>query len=481
MTWGSINMTMRRLRLAALVTAVLVVAPRAHGQATGTITGTVFDSLRTYAPLRDATVMVTENGRTATTDARGRFRIDSVPAGSYRLTFFYGVLDSLGIGGPVTTVTVAGGLATEAYLSTPTPTALYRRLCGPPKDQSVAAVVGRVRDVDTGKPIAEATVETFWAEFQYMASTFKRRLFKATTRTGPEGIYILCDVPSDVPMDVTARSGSYAAGPVTVSHGREVVAHRDFAISKRDSAARADTTAIVPDSMRIPVGSGVIRGTLKDRVGRPVGDSPVRVVADARETRSAPDGSFALVGVPAGTRSIEARAIGYGPTTVAVDVPTGGAAIADVLFDRRAQEMKPITVVGQRPARDVAGFSERQREGLGRFLTADDLERRPATRIGDALLRSMPVTYDMTAIGPEVKMRATGSMQNDSRCVPNWFLDGMFIPRPESGTRQTMLQSIEAMVFPQDIRGIELYNSLGEIPPQFNRFNGCGSIVIWTK
>ena len=93
----------------------------------------------------------------------------------------------------------------------------------------------------------------------------------------------------------------------------------------------------------------------------------------------------------------------------------------------------------------------------------------------------MPVTYDMTAIGPEVKMRATGSMQNDSRCVPNWFLDGMFIPRPESGTRQTMLQSIEAMVFPQDIRGIELYNSLGEIPPQFNRFNGCGSIVIWTK
>ena len=143
MTWGSINMTMRRLRLAALVTAVLVVAPRAHGQATGAIAGTVFDSLRTYAPLRDATVMVTENGRTATTDARGRFRIDSMPAGTYRLTFFYAVLDSLGIGGPVTTVTVAGGLATEASLSTPTPTALYRRLCGPPKDQSVAAVVGR--------------------------------------------------------------------------------------------------------------------------------------------------------------------------------------------------------------------------------------------------------------------------------------------------------------------------------------------------
>jgi hypothetical protein len=476
------GMTMHRLRIAAFGAAtIFAAAARAHAQGTGTIAGTVFDSLRTFAPLRDATVMVTETGRTATTDARGRFRIDSVPAGTYRLTFFYAVLDSLGIGGPVTTVSVAAGAPTEAYLSTPTPQALYRRLCGPPKDQSVAAVVGRVRDVDTGQPLAEASVETFWAEFQYMASTFRRRMFKASTRTGPQGIYILCDVPSDVPVDVTVRSGGYGAGPVTVNHGREVVAHRDFAVSRRDSAARADSTAIVQDSTRIPVGSGVVRGTLKDRVGRPIGDSPVRIVADARETRSRPDGSFTLTGVPAGTRTVEARAIGYGPATTEVDVPTGGAANANVVFDRRAQEMKPITVVGQRPSRDVAGFSERQRQGLGRFLTSDDLERRPASRIGDALLRSMPVTYDMTAIGPEVKMRASGSMQNDSRCVPNWYLDGMYIPRPESGTRQTMLQSIEAMVFPQDIRGIELYNSLGEIPPQFNRFNGCGSIVIWTK
>ena len=67
---GSVYITMRRVRFAVLMAAVLAGVPRAHGQATGAIAGTVFDSLRTYAPLRDATVMVTENGRTATTDAQ---------------------------------------------------------------------------------------------------------------------------------------------------------------------------------------------------------------------------------------------------------------------------------------------------------------------------------------------------------------------------------------------------------------------------
>lgn len=123
----------------------------------------------------------------------------------------------------------------------------------------------------------------------------------------------------------------------------------------------------------------------------------------------------------------------------------------------------------------------RAKEGLGRYITDEDLKKRPVSRIGDALLRTGNITYDLTPIGPEIKMRATGSMQNDSRCVPDFFLDGMWIPAPEINMRQTMLQSIETMVIPEDVRGIEVYGSLGAIPPEFNRSNGCGAIVIWTR
>jgi len=470
-----------RLALAALIGSIAVATTPPAAIAQGAISGTVYDSLKVKGPLRDVSVMLTELNRVATTDVRGRFRFDSVPDGRYRITFFYAMLDSLGIGGPVATVTVSRGLPAETFLATPSPQELYRRLCGPPKDQALAAVIGHVRDVDTQQPLARATVETFWAEFEYLQRNFRRRLFKAVTQTGPEGVYILCGVPADVPLDITVRSGLYQAGPVTVTHGREVVALRNLAVSRRDTAARADTTVLLRDSTSIPAGSGVVRGSLRDRTGRPVADAPVRVVADARETRSRADGSFVLNGVPAGTRTIEARAIGYGPTTTEVDVPTGGAATASLLFDRRAQEMKPITVVGQRPRRDVEGFAERAREGQGKYVTDEDLKRRPVSRVGDAILRSGNVTYDLTQIGPELKMRATGSMANDTRCVPNFFLDGMWIPTPEAGMRQTMLQAIETLVYPDDVKGIEIYNGIGGIPPEFNRNNGCGSVVIWTR
>ena len=462
--------------------ALVAGAPALAAQAPPpSITGVVYDSLRTRAPLRDVSVMITESGKVASTDARGRFRFDSIPDGKYHLTFFWEMLDSLGIGAPTATVTVAKGLTSEAVLATPSAPELYRRLCGPPKDKSVAAVVGRVRDVDTGLPIAAATVETFWAEFEYVAKSFKRRLFKATTRTGSTGSYILCGVPSDVPLDITARAGVWQAGPITVVHDRDVIAHRELAISRRDSAARADSNALMRDSTAIPVGSGIIRGRVTDRAGRPVPNAPVRVVADSRETRSREDGSFVLTGVPAGTRMLEARAIGYGPATADVDVPTSATTTASIVFDRRAQELKPITIVGQKPRADITGFTERARSSVGIFVTEDDLKRRPVVRLGDALLRGTPITYDMTQIGPEVKMRAMGTMENDSRCIPNFYLDGMFVPPPDVGMRQTMLQSIEALVYPTDVKGIEVYNSVGGIPPEFNRNNGCGSIVIWTR
>ena len=32
-----------------------------------------------------------------------------------------------------------------------------------------------------------------------------------------------------------------------------------------------------------------------------------------------------------------------------------------------------------------------------------------------------------------------------------------------------------------DLRGVEVYRGLGTLPPRFDRGNGCGSIVIWTR
>src|SRR5215510_10823167 len=83
---------------AAIVVVSGLSAPMARAQRAGVVSGTVYDSLITRAPLPDAEVVLVGVGRSAITDARGRFRIDSVPAGRHQITFYHPVLDSLSLG-----------------------------------------------------------------------------------------------------------------------------------------------------------------------------------------------------------------------------------------------------------------------------------------------------------------------------------------------------------------------------------------------
>ncbi len=68
--------------------------------AQSTIVGTVFDSLHSHAGLAHATVVSPELPRYTTTDSRGRFRFDSVPAGRFSITFLHATLDLLDMAAP---------------------------------------------------------------------------------------------------------------------------------------------------------------------------------------------------------------------------------------------------------------------------------------------------------------------------------------------------------------------------------------------
>jgi hypothetical protein len=59
-------------------------------------------------------------------------------------------------------------------------------------------------------------------------------------------------------------------------------------------------------------------------------------------------------------------------------------------------------------------------------------------------------------------------------CTPAVFLDGTKVQM--SGI------TLDDLIRPADIEGIEIYRSMSEAPPEYQGLNsGCSAILIWTR
>jgi hypothetical protein len=445
--------------------------------AQGRIDGTVFDSLATKAPLRGAMVVLVERGRYATSNERGRFVFDSVPEGQYTVGFLHPVLDSLDMYlAPVRVDMPHSGRATVA-LAVPSPATIYAALCPGQRDAETGVLIGRVRDVEAGTPVPDAMVGTSWTEYVLSAAGREDRRFGLTAKSDQLGAFRLCGVPLQLLLDVRAYAAGITAGPLRLVVDDRLLGHANIAVSLRDSAPRDTVSATSTET-------ATLRGTVRDRSGRAVRDAIVGVLDDPRTVRTDATGGFRLDGVPAGSRTLEARTIGASPATLTVDVTPRQEHVVELTISKSAQALSPVIIVGRSAARSMmerSGFSDRRRRGFGDLLSADEIAELHAFDLGDTLLRIRGVTS--TWIGGERMPTLRG--RAGERCVPNFFLDGVpfQVERPRPGEKPPYPFGDLSSLVPADaIRGIEVY-SANTVPPEFDRsaFTGCGSIVIWTR
>ena len=456
----------------------LLALSAATASAQGGISGTVYDSLLTRAPLANATVVLVERSRYVVTDAHGRFRIDSVSDGRYTLSFIHPVLDSLGLQAPAGLVDVEGGRRVTVALATPSPAAAYALLCPGPRDTETGVIIGRVRDVDDQSSLGDATVSTDWTEFTLMAGRLSGRRARAAARTNPAGVYFLCGVPIQVTLEVRSALAGSIAGPTSAQLDDRLIGRLDFAISRKDSAARdvlRSDTSTGPAASR---GTAALRGVVRDGAGRPLRDAMVGVLGTQRSVRTGGDGTFRIDGVPAGTRTIEARSIGWQPLTFSMDFKTNSARDTMVSLGRHAQSLQPVKVLGRgaSASADANGFEARRKQHFGKFITAEDLARHPAFDLIDVLAGIPGVHIEYGTKGfPTPYVHGTGG----GFCVPNFFLDNM----PFMVDADFPFADLNAMVQPETIKGVEVYSSATMIPPQYDRSSStqCGSVVIWTR
>jgi len=224
-------------------------------------------------------------------------------------------------------------------------------------------------------------------------------------------------------------------------------------------------TSIVGAQQR-PTTSTTVRGAVYDSAAStPIARARIQIGGRNRSsvlTDSA--GRFELANVPVGKDSISVRAQGYLPYSAFVEF-TSDAGSFLVMLQKMEVTLDTIAVTA-RPD-DPTGFEERRRGGIGRFLTARELDRR-VVNYASELFKSIPGVF----VASDIKIR--GPFGN---CSPVLWIDGsLYTPSPNGITPA----EIDIHLKPGQIAGIEIYYT--NVPLQFQHgLSGCGSIVIWKK
>ena len=167
-----------------------------------------------------------------------------------------------------------------------------------------------------------------------------------------------------------------------------------------------------------------MRGVVRDGDGRPLRDALVGVLGTRRSVRTGGDGTFRIDGVPAGTRTVEARSIGWQPLTFSMDFRTNSARDTIVSLGRHAQTLLPVTVLGRgtSASADANGFETRRRQNFGTFRTQEEIARHPAFDLIDVLagIPGVHIEYGTRGFPTPYVHGTSGGF-----CVPNFFLDNM--------------------------------------------------------
>jgi hypothetical protein len=222
------------------------------------------------------------------------------------------------------------------------------------------------------------------------------------------------------------------------------------------------------------------------------------------------NGNWWLAAPGPGLFYVEAKRLGYQPW---IDGPLELQRDDDwsSLYHLRslAVELDPVEVSAQATQRylELSGFYQRQRVNFGHFITREDVEKRAGSKVTDVLaavpgVRLVPTGDSFGRM--HIQMRGS-RLSYGGVCRPRIFVDGIIYNRGDSrptgvddwGNLERIYDplenpnlntieepTIDEIVQPVDIAGIEVYRSASQVPVQFGGTGiqtQCGVIAIWTR
>ena len=436
--------------------------------------GVAMDSIR-GEPLVGALIQVEGTGRIGATDSLGRFLVDSIKPGSYRLMVDHPLLDTLGITLVSAPMTFELNSITRTTIAVPGAeylTGLFcpaaRRTLGP------GALVGRVREPDTEEPAEGARVSIVWYDPDLPGIPANLRLKKAPrvreAVVAADGTYKLCGLPATFDGKLQAqRKDGGATAEVPVSQSEGVLTLRSMSVAALAKIASTDTGAkAVPQK-----GSARVFGKVLNANGAPVVGARVGLMGVSAATLTRANGDFVLDSLPSGTQAIVIRQLGYKPTEQTVELSARSPARVTVKLGIFVPELSAVEVVSVRDeGLHKVGFTDRKRSsGGGYFIDPDQLEKRSAQLFSD-LLRTVP-GIRVSMQGSQAQLVSTRSSTGGGGCVTVW-VDGAAWQQLDAG-------DLDSFIRPGEVAAIEVYNGTS-VPAQFTTAGqNCAAVVVWTK
>jgi hypothetical protein len=418
-----------------------------------TVRGIVYDSLHSR-PL--ASALVAMGGKTATSDSVGRFIIHEVLPGTYRVTAQHDAIDMLGISAVGALVKVTDGRE-DVTVAVPSFKALWRLACGeyvPATDTGF--VFGTLRSTSA---MRNAAVSASWIDVAANGTRIGQKQKTLEVSVDASGNFALCGVPTFTGLSVRAfadglESGTFDLGPMD----RERIVRRDLSLFRPS----ATSTAVLTGNVAADSGGG------------PLPTTQIAITDLGRATTTNARGAFRFDSIPPGTHRLYVRRIGYAELEFSVDLHSGDTLNRDIVMTR-ITILDSMSITGKPLARDAAMrvFEENRRLGLGKFLTAADLDK--------ANGRSLP---QMMNLFPFLTIARNGSGQykasvpargvksiNGGSCAVKVFVDGVL-------DRDYDLNAFPPYV----IAGVEYYRGPAQIPPEYAGLGSvCAVIAIHTR
>jgi hypothetical protein len=236
-------------------------------------------------------------------------------------------------------------------------------------------------------------------------------------------------------------------------------------------ATRMD--AQTPQTQSSATRTQTVIGVVTDSAGTGLGGAEIRLVVSgslASVTRTSADGQFSVTAEMIAPSQLQVRRLGFNPSETMLAFPRDLSRRLEIVLVAAPQRLAEVEVIDREAESSglLQGFYDRKRtNAFGRFFTRDSIAAAKTQHVSEIFRKLPGIALMLTRSGGyRVRMRSC-------TLAPLVWIDGVRLPQAE----------IDDVASPDDIAGMEVYQSAAGVPAQFmDRSNGgCGTILIWTR